>query len=226
MITFEHISKQYENNYALSDINLSIPHKDFVTLIGPSGSGKTTFLHLLAGLIKPTHGNITSYKQNISDLNHDDLQMYRRTIGVIFQDYKLLEDRTVWGNLEFLLESLEVPSKEIPYAIEDALITVHLEEKIHAYPQELSGGEQQRLAIARAIIHKPHCILADEPTGNLDPALAHEIGSILLDINSKGTTVIQISHDTNLVNFLNKRVLILKNGKIIGDEKQSGYINI
>ena len=224
MITFEKISKTYQQkNTSVHDINFSIKKGEFVSLIGPSGAGKTTLLRLLLGEEKPSSGVITFDNINIHNLRLRDVPRYRQRIGVVFQDFKLLSDKTVYENVAFAMEMIGKKDAEIKADVPHALNLVGLDNKMLHFPSQLSGGEQQRLAIARAIINQPDLLIADEPTGSLDPQGANSVVNILKKINELGTTVILSTHNNSVVDGLRKRVIHLEDGRITRDDEKGKY---
>ncbi len=224
MIRFAHVSKNFgPRTKALSDISVQIPDGDFVFLIGPSGAGKTTFLRLLIRDTLPTSGDIFLNDITINTMPSSKIYLLRRTIGTVFQDFKLLPDRTVFENVALGLEIIGKKDKEIEKDVADVLSLVGLTHKKYMFPQQLSAGELQRTSIARAIASGPSILLADEPTGNLDPDTAWEILDILHEINKIGTTVIMATHNANIVNDLKKRTITLSEGAIVSDEEKGRY---
>lgn len=224
MIVFNKISKKYENkNTSVHDIDLTINKGEFVTFIGPSGAGKTTLLRLLLIEETPTSGSIHFDGVNIHNLRSSDIPIYRQRIGVVFQDYKLLENKTVYENVAFAMEMIGKSDREIKQDIPRALELVNLSHKSFSFPTQLSGGEQQRLAIARAIINQPDVLIADEPTGSLDPESSQNVLGILKKINELGTTVILATHDRDVVNALKRRVVRIEHGRITHDKENGGY---
>lgn len=224
MIQFVDINKKYSHDVtALSDVNIKIEKGEFVFLVGPSGSGKSTFLKLMIKEEEPTTGKILIDGRDITNLKSKEIPYLRRKVGFVFQDFRLLYDRSVEDNIIFALRIIECPEKEIKQRMEDALEMVGIKGKEKFYPNQLSGGEQQRVALARALVTKPPIIIADEPTGNLDPITADEIFKTLLEINSRGTTIVVVTHAKEIVNNLNKRVIALNHGKVVKDEQKGGY---
>lgn len=224
MIQFFNVTKVYKGDiYALKDITVKIDKGEFVFLVGPSGAGKTTFIRLLFREELPTKGQILIGGRSIIRLRPKEIPFLRRNIGVVFQDFRLLPDRTVYENIAFALQVLEVPPREIRARVEEVLMQVGLSGRAHLFPHQLSGGEQQRAAIARAIVNKPRILVADEPTGNLDPVTSREIISLLLDINRLGTTVIMATHAWDIVNSLKKRVIALDRGRLVRDDREGVY---
>lgn len=225
MIKFENVTKKFpDGTIALSDIDLKIGDKEFLFVIGPSGAGKTTLLRLITRDLTPTSGKIKVDGTDLSKLPGAKIPELRRRIGTIFQDYKLLFDRTVFENVALALEVIGMDEKEIGKEVSKLLGRVGLSGKENFFPQQLSGGELQRTAIARALAPHPEIILADEPTADLDPATAWEIISMLAAINKEGTIVIMATHNAEVVNTLSKRVVILDRGKIVKDEKVGKYV--
>lgn len=225
MIRFEQVTKIYPpDNAVLKDVSFEIQMGEFVSLVGKSGAGKTTIIKLILGLEKSTYGNVFVDGKNIDDLDQRELQKLRRRIGSIYQDYRLLEKETVYENVAYLMAAEGKNSKEIADQVPRVLGVVGLEDKFNSFPKELSGGEQQRLALARAIINYPDMVLADEPTGNLDPYNEYEVISILEKVNRIGKTIILATHKREIINRLNKRVLTIENGKIVRDEVQGKFM--
>ncbi len=226
MVVLDHVTMQYPTGKkALDDVTCHINKGEFVFVVGSSGSGKTTLIKLLLKEMKPTEGEILVEGKEYSKLKRRDIPKLRRKFGVVFQNFRLLKDRTVFENVAFAQQVVERPAKEIRRSVPAMLTMVGLAEQYKQYPRELSGGEQQRVAIARAIVNSPDIILADEPTGNLDPVNSMEIMRLLEEINKKGTTVIVVTHNKEIVNLMKKRVITLKKGKIISDEEKGEYIN-
>ena len=225
MIAFQDVSKIYNSgSAALEEINLKINPNEFVSLVGKSGAGKSTLIKLLIGEEKPTKGRVLFGSYEVNKLKMREMPAFRRHIGVIFQDFRLLTGKTAYENIAFALEVAGQPQSEIDELVPQALDMVGLDQKSGNFPHELSGGEKQRVAIARAMIHRPDVIIADEPTGNLDPINTWEILKILLKINSLGTTVILATHNKDIINTLGKRVISVDNGKIIRDEENGRYM--
>ena len=218
MIRLKDVEKEYENGtYALRGITLNIDDGEFVFLVGPSGSGKSTLIKLLTGEIMPTSGRVVVNGFSLTKISDRQIPLLRRSIGVIFQDFRLIEKKTVYENLSFAMRAVGASPRTIRSRIPYVLELVGLEEKANQYPHELSGGEQQRVAIARALVNNPNTIIADEPTGNLDPARSLEIMRLLGRINELGTTVVVVTHERDLVNRFRKRVVMLEQGLITGD---------
>lgn len=224
MILFDGVTKKYNpDSIAISDITFKVEDGEFVFLVGPSGAGKTTILRCLDREILPTSGSIFFDDWEVNKLSSKLIPMLRRKVGFVYQDFKLLTDRTVAENIAVALEILSKSKKEIEERIKEVLQIVHLEAKLNYFPKQLSLGEQQRISIGRAIAGKPIVLLADEPTGNLDPKTAWEILKIINNINKTGTSVIMASHNVDIVNSLKKRVIELDKGRIKRDEKKSRY---
>jgi len=226
LIQFKNVTKVYPNGLcALSNVSFTIANGEFVFVVGASGAGKTTLMKLLLKEIEPTSGSIIVDDIDLSSLKRKEIPYYRRKLGVVFQDFRLLLDRTAYENVAFAMEILGAPPREIRRRVPIVLNMVGLGAKAHAYPYQLSGGEQQRVAIARALVNNPSILIADEPTGNLDPATAMEIMRILSLINRRGTTVIMATHAKNIVNAMRKRVLQFRKGVLIRDEQEGGYFD-
>jgi cell division transport system ATP-binding protein len=224
MIEFRGVSKEYrDGTAALSDIDLFIKPGEFVFLVGPSGAGKTTLIKLLIREERPTRGEIYFQEQEVTQLPSTLLPYLRREIGVVFQDYKLLPTRTVFENVALSLQVVGRGRQEIRDLVPTVLNLVDLRDKAGHFPDQLSGGEQQRVAIARALAHEPKVLIADEPTGDVDPTLTWSIARLLNRINEWGTTVIVATHDVDIVNTLNKRVIALERGRIVRDEAGGRY---
>ncbi len=216
MIETHHLSKFYSRGlYALRDLSLTVGKGEFVFLTGPSGAGKSTLLRLLLAQDKPSEGDIVVNGHDLSKLSRGDVQEYRRGIGFIFQDFKLIPMRTVFENVAFVLEVLGVPAAQQRRRAFQVLKWVGLQYRINAYPRDLSGGEQQRIAIARALVNDPALVLADEPTGNLDPDLSLEIMNLLREINAGGTTVLVATHDRELIRLVGRRTITLDSGRVV-----------
>lgn len=224
MIQLLNVSKVYGGKVkALSNVSVRIRRGEFVFLVGPSGAGKTTFIRLLIREELPSRGQILVGGKNILRLSRAEIPFLRRNIGVVFQDFRLLENRTAYENIAFALEVLEYPAVEIRKRVPAALEMVGLAAKATAFPFQLSGGEQQRLCITRAMVNNPPLFLADEPTGNLDPRTAWEIMKLIEEINARGTTVVVATHNREIVDTLGKRVITLENGELIRDEERGIY---
>ncbi len=227
MISFVNVSKWYENgtkSVALEDVNLKIESQEFVTLVGKSGAGKSTLVKLMIGEDRPTKGKIMIAGKEVNRLSSSELPELRRKIGVVFQDFRLLPKKDVYENVAFAMEVAGRPDIEIESVVPQVLDMVGLAERAHHFPDQLSGGEKQRVAIARAMINRPMVIVADEPTGNLDPGNTWEIIKLLMKINELGTTVILATHSKDIVNALGKRVISMDQGKVIRDEKNGKYV--
>ncbi len=225
MIYFDKVSKKYPNeSLALQDINFSIAHNEFVSIVGHSGAGKTTLLKLLLAEEKPTEGSVFFESVNVHELHRNDVTKLRRRIGMIFQDFRLLPDKTVYENIAFAMEAAGRSDDEIAFDVPHVLELVDLNNKAWDFPGHLSGGEKQRVAIARAIVNQPDIIIADEPTGNLDPVNTYEIVQILKKINDIGTTVILTTHNKGIIDLLGKRVITMEGGKIIRDDASGKYV--
>lgn len=224
MIQFINVSKTFSNGTTgLQHIDVKIEEGEFVFLVGASGAGKSTFTKLLIREILPTEGNILIDGKSITRLRQHQIPKFRRNIGFIFQNYRLLSDRTAYENVAFAVEAIGASKREVDRRTEYALHMVGLDERLKHFPDELSGGEQQRVAIARAIVNNPKIIIADEPTGNLDPDTAQGIMDILNDINIKGTTIVMATHDSGIVNRASHRVMELSHGELIRDDRKGGY---
>ena len=225
MINFDNVSKQYKNSNtpALDDINLTIEQGDFVFLVGASGSGKSSLLRLLLKEEKPTSGTVTVDGINVAKLPNRKVPAFRRTMGIVFQDFRLLPGKNVFDNVAFGMEVIGKSKKEIQERIPAILELVGLEEKSHRLPSELSGGEQQRVALARAFVNRPKLLLADEPTGNLDPSTSVGIMKLLDRINRTGTTIVMATHDVASVDQMRKRIVQMENGKIVRDQERGMY---
>ena len=223
MIIFEKATKKYGKTKVLDDVDLKIESGEFVSIIGPSGAGKSTLMYVLIGAERLSGGRIEVDGFTVNEMNDKELQFYRRRIGVVFQDYKLLAQKNVQENVAFALEVCGWERDEIKKRTTEVLSKVGMGKKYRQFPHQLSGGEKQRLAIARALVHDPNLIVADEPTGNLDPDTAKEIIELLLEINKEGTTVIVTTHNRELVDFMKRRVVALEDGKVKSDRKYSGY---
>ena len=216
MIQAFHVYKQYDReSMALSDITLHVAKGDFCFLTGPSGAGKTTFLKLVFREELPSQGQILVGGRNITAIPHGQIPELRRSVGVVFQDFKLLKRKTILENVAFVPRILGVPAREQKRRAFAALRSVGLHHKMHAFPMQLSGGEQQRVAIARALINEPMLLLADEPTGNLDPEMAQEIMRLFLEVNARGTTVLVATHDREMIQRMGKRVIALDRGRVV-----------
>ena len=225
MIRLIDVYKEYDNGTkALKGVNMRIDDGEFVFLVGPSGSGKSTIIKLITAEIALTEGRLMVNGYNLNNISPRQIPHMRRTLGVIFQDFRLIEKKTVYENLSFSMQAIGASNRELRRRIPYVLQLVGLEKKADRYPGQLSGGEQQRVAIARALVNNPSMIIADEPTGNLDPQRSLEIMMLLERINELGTTMLVVTHEQNLVNRFDKRVVTIENGRIISD-KQGGYYN-
>lgn len=227
MIRFENVSKVYENGFpALNNVSFTIEKGEFVFLVGSSAAGKSTIIKLIMKEEDATEGFIDINGIDVCDLRRKEIPYFRRTIGVVFQDYRLLPNKTVQENVAYAMEIVGAPTKEIRKNVPAVLSLVGLAHKAKMYPRQLSGGEQQRVAIARAIVNNPVVLIADEPTGNLDPDTAAEIMEILEDINRRGTTVVMATHAESIVNRMQKRVIVVEKGSITRDEAKGGYAHV
>ncbi len=223
MIHFENVSKKFGSTFALDDVKLTIKQGEFVFIVGPSGAGKSTLLRILTRETLPSNGKIMVGNVDITKIKDSLVPEYRRKVGVVFQDFKLLDDRTVFENVALTLEVQGKSDEEIRKAVEHTLKLVEIWDKRNLFPRQLSGGEAQRTAIARAIVGKPDIVLADEPTGDLDPKTAWGVIQLLNEINSWGTTILMATHNQEIVNTLKRRVVKLKAGKIVSDSKEGKY---
>ena len=220
----DHVSKQYSTGVeALSDVSIRIHKGEFVFVVGKSGSGKSTFIKLLLKELNPTEGRIFVGGRQVTNLKRKQVSLYRRKIGVVFQDFRLLKNKTVFENVAFAQEIIGMTKRDIARNVPIMLEMVGLKGKEKMYPHELSGGEQQRVAIARALINQPTILLADEPTGNLDPKTAWDIMMLLEEVNKMGTTVVVVTHNNDVVDVMQKRVINLEDGVLVRDEKKGGY---
>lgn len=225
MITLENVSKSYAKGQpALNDVSLNIEKGEFVFIVGNSGSGKSTLIKLLLKELDPTSGTIKVNDQDLGKLKRRQIPKYRRGVGVVFQDFRLLKDRNVYENVAFAQRVIERPNRVIKKRVPEILTLVGLAEKYKSFPRELSGGEQQRVALARALVNRPNILLADEPTGNLDPKNSLEIMRLLEEINERGTTVLVVTHNREIVNAFKKRVITMRKGVVISDEQEGEYI--
>ena len=226
IIVFDNVSKSYATGApALNGVSLTIKEGEFVFIVGDSGSGKSTMIKLLLRELLPTSGDIYVNGQSLMTLKHRQVPKYRRNLGVVFQDFRLLKDRNVYENVAFAQRIVQVPTREIRKNVPSILSVVGLAGKYKAKPKQLSGGEQQRVALARALINRPPILLCDEPTGNLDPKNSWEIMKLLEQINKKGTTVLVVTHNREIVNEMQKRVITMKKGIVVSDEEKGGYID-
>ena len=226
IIVLDKVSKSYATGApALNGISLTIKQGEFVFIVGDSGSGKSTLIKLLLRELLPTSGDLYVNGQSLVNLKRRNVPTYRRNLGVVFQDFRLLKDRNVYENVAFAQRIIQVPTREIRKNVPSILSVVGLAGKYKAKPRQLSGGEQQRVALARALINRPPILLCDEPTGNLDPKNSWEIMKLLEQINKKGTTVLVVTHNREIVNEMQKRVITMKKGIIVSDEEKGGYID-
>ena len=223
MIIFDSVTKHYGAHKVLDNISLVIKPQEFVTIVGASGAGKSTLIKLLLCEEKPTFGRITIDDKDIHLLKEKYIPYYRRQIGVVFQDFKLLPNKTVYENVAFAMEVSGKPDNQIRKGVMKILELVGLREKADNFPRELSGGEAQRVAIARALVFEPKFLIADEPTGNLDPKNAAEIGKLLMKINDLGTTVLLVTHNPEIVDLIRKRVITLEKGQVVKDRRKARY---
>ena len=218
MIEFIDVVKSYpEGNHALRGVNMQIEDGEFCYLVGPSGSGKSTIIKLITGEIRPTSGSVHVNGYSLERIRKGEVPFMRRTVGVVFQDFRLIANKTVYDNVAFAMRVIGARDREIRERVPYVLELVGLDSKATRHPNELSGGEQQRLAIARALVNNPSTIIADEPTGNLDPALSLEIMTLLQEINNLGTTMLVVTHAQNLVDEFNKRTIVINDGLIVSD---------
>lgn len=225
MITLENVSKSYAKGQpALNDVSLHIDKGEFVFIVGNSGSGKSTLIKLLLKELEPTSGTIIVNDQNLGKLKRRQIPKYRRGVGVVFQDFRLLKDRNVYENVAFAQRVIEKPNRIIKKRVPEILTLVGLAEKYKSFPRELSGGEQQRVALARALVNRPNILLADEPTGNLDPKNSLDIMKLLEEINERGTTVLVVTHNREIVNSFKKRVITMRKGVIVSDKQEGEYL--
>lgn len=225
MIEFQHVTKKYSSSIiAVDDVNFKIAKGEFVALVGPSGAGKSTLIKMLIREEMPTSGRILVAERDIFQLRERELPYYRRKVGVIFQDFKLLSKKTVYENVAFALEVAGVFTSIIKKRVPEMLALVGLENRSNALSEELSGGEKQRVSIARALVHEPKLLIADEPTGNLDPVNSWEIMELLFKINKQGTVVLLATHNKEVVDAINKRVITMKDGKVVSDKENGKYI--
>ena len=224
MLIMNDVSKVYPGgSVALQDVNVHIEPGEFVFVVGPSGAGKSTFIKMLFREVLPTTGSIFVNGVDILSLTPKEIPFMRRQLGIIFQDYRLLPDRTVYENVAFAMQVIEAPHRKIKRQVMNVLDLVGLRNRANAYPNELSGGEQQRIAIARAIVNDPVFVIADEPTGNLDPETSWDIMEIFKEINATGTTIVMATHDKEVVDAMGKRVIAIEKGRIVRDEKEGVY---
>ena len=224
MIDMKNVSKVYENGaLALDHINVHIEKGEFVFIVGASGAGKSTFIRMLFREVLPSDGSLIVNGQDVVHMDHSDVPYLRRGLGVIFQDYRLLPDKTVAENVAFAMQVIEAPRRKIQHSVNAVLDIVGLRDKYKCFPSQLSGGEQQRVAIARAIVNHPALVIADEPTGNLDPDTSWDIMDIFKRINADGTTIVMATHDKGIVDAMKRRVIAIEDGHIVRDEAQGVY---
>lgn len=224
IITLKNVSKTYSaGNEALQDVSLSIQKGEFVFIVGSSGSGKSTLIKLMLKEIEPTSGSIIVNDEELTTMKHKQVAKYRRKLGVVFQDFRLLKDRNVFENVAFAQRIIGKSNYSIRRHVPSILSVMGLSEKLLFFPKQLSGGEQQRVALARALVNRPPILLADEPTGNLDPKNSWDIINLLDEINKTGTTVLIVTHNHEIVNAMQKRVITMKNGMVVSDEQKGGY---
>ncbi len=226
MIYFDNVSKLYGNDHsaALQEVTFQVEPQEFVSIVGHSGSGKTTLLKMIIAEDNPTHGSVFFESIDVHKIPKSKLPKYRRKIGTVFQDFKLLPNKTAYENVAFAMEANGRADSEISENVPQALSLVDLEDKIWNFPHELSGGEKQRVAIARAIVNQPDIIIADEPTGNLDPIATYEVVQILKKINDLGTTVIMTTHNKGVIDELERRVLTMDEGRVVRDDSSGKYV--
>ncbi len=224
MLEMIDISKIYPGgSVALQDINVRIEQGEFVFIVGPSGAGKSTFFKMLFREVLPSSGKVIVNGHDLVKMTDKEIPYFRRQLGIVFQDYRLLPDRTVYDNVAFAMQVIETPYRKIKRRVNDVLDLVGLRKRAHAYPTELSGGEQQRIAIARAIVNDPILLIADEPTGNLDPETSWEIMDIFREVNKSGTTIVMATHDREIVDEMEKRVIAIEHGHIVRDDAKGVY---
>lgn len=227
MIHLKNVRKEYATGVpAIQNMNLEIDDGEFVFVVGNSGSGKTTLIKLLLKELDPTEGTVIVNDVNVGRLKHKKIPAFRREIGVVFQDFRLLKDRNVYENIAFAQRVIETSPKKIKRRVPSMLALVGLAEKYRSYPKQLSGGEQQRVAVARALVNEPKLLLADEPTGNLDSSNSWEIMRLLDEVNKRGTTVLVVTHNREIVEKMNKRVITMKKGVVVSDEPPKGGASI
>ena len=223
MIKYEGVSSIYSDGFvALDGIDLDIKDGEFVSIVGPAGAGKSTLLRLLTRELHPTHGKIMVDGVDLAQVDQDEIPLLRRKIGTVFQDFKLLSSKNAYENVSFAMEVCGASNEEIEQDVPKVLAIVGLSDKINSFPHQMSGGEKQRLAIARALIHRPRIILADEPTGNLDLVNSYDVLKLLLKINGLGTTVIMVTHNRDMVNSVGRRVITMEKGKLVRDQVEQG----
>lgn len=224
MIHINQVTKIYENgSVALKNFSIDIEKGEFVFVVGPSGAGKSTFIRMMLREVLPTKGQVIVNGRNLVTMKEKEVPYLRRGLGIVFQDYRLLTDKTVYENVAFAMQVIEAPRREMQKRVNSVLELVGLRDKIKNFPNQLSGGEQQRVAIARAIVNSPMVVIADEPTGNLDPETSWEIMNIFERINKSGTTIVMATHDKTIVDTMQKRVIAIEDGRIIRDEVKGAY---
>lgn len=224
MLEMIDVSKIYPGgSVALQDINVRIEQGEFVFIVGPSGAGKSTFFKMLFREVLPSSGKVIVNGHDLVKMTDKEIPYFRRQLGIVFQDYRLLPDRTAYDNVAFAMQVIETPYRKIKRRVNDVLDLVGLRKRAHAYPTELSGGEQQRIAIARAIVNDPILLIADEPTGNLDPETSWEIMDIFREVNKSGTTIVMATHDREIVDEMEKRVIAIEHGHIVRDDAKGVY---
>lgn len=224
MLEMIDVSKIYPGgSVALQDISVRIEQGEFVFIVGPSGAGKSTFFKMLFREVLPSSGKVIVNGHDLVKMTDKEIPYFRRQLGIVFQDYRLLPDRTVYDNVAFAMQVIETPYRKIKRRVNDVLDLVGLRKRAHAYPTELSGGEQQRIAIARAIVNDPILLIADEPTGNLDPETSWEIMDIFREVNKSGTTIVMATHDREIVDEMEKRVIAIEHGHIVRDDAKGVY---
>lgn len=224
MLEMINVSKVYPGgSVALQDVNVRIEQGEFVFIVGPSGAGKSTFFKMMFREVLPSSGKVIVNGHDLVKMTDKEIPYFRRQLGIVFQDYRLLPDRTVYDNVAFAMQVIETPYRKIKRRVNDVLDLVGLRKRAHAYPTELSGGEQQRIAIARAIVNDPILLIADEPTGNLDPETSWEIMDIFREVNKSGTTIVMATHDREIVDEMEKRVIAIEHGHIVRDDAKGVY---
>lgn len=223
MITFQNVTKTYGTNIGLQDVDIHIAKGDFVFIVGSSGAGKSTFIKLILKEISPERGRIIIKDMEVTKLSNRQIPILRRNIGIVFQDFRLLPKKTVYENVAFAMEIIHMNKRNIRRQVPQVLSLMGISNKANKYPNELSAGEQQRVAIARAIVNNPNVLIADEPTGNLDPETAWEIMRLLSEINMRGTTVLMVTHAKEIVDRMGKRVVAIEAGKIVRDDAKGAY---
>ncbi|MCR5756557.1 MAG: cell division ATP-binding protein FtsE [Selenomonas sp.] len=224
MIQMREVSKTYDTGVvALSHVNVDIKKGEFVFVVGPSGAGKSTFIKMLFREELPTEGKLLVNGHDVVEMERSEVPYLRRELGVIFQDYRLLPDKTVFENVAFAMQVIEAPRRTMQRSVNSVLDVVGLRDKYRSFPSQLSGGEQQRVAIARAIVNNPSIVIADEPTGNLDPETSWDIMDIFRRINKAGTTIVMATHDRNIVDTMKRRVIAIEDGRIVRDQQRGGY---